>query len=154
MKLGKVLQPEYPLSEPLLLFVHPKAPQNVKDFAAWCVSEPGATVAETIGLITPFADAQTKAQQRLTDLRAGKGEPLAVCGQGSLYYLARDLTLSFTRSTRPVELKYEPETAEHLATLFLQGHHAVLLSWDPLGVREVLPVLGLTTTAATRAPMV
>ena len=135
MKLGRVLQPEYPLSEPLLLFVHPKAPQNVKDFAAWCVSEPGAAIAETLGLITPFADAQTKAQQRLADLRAGKGEILTVCGQGALYYLARDLTLAFTRSTRPVELKYEPETTDRLATLFLQGHHSVLLSWGtPIGV--------------------
>ena len=135
MKLGRVLQPEYPLSEPLLLFVHPKAPQNVKDFAAWCVSEPGANIAETLGLITPFADAQTKAQQRLADLRAGKGEILTACGQGSLYYLARDLTLAFTRSTRPVELKYEPETTNRLATLFLQGRHSVLLSWGtPIGV--------------------
>ena len=131
MKLGKLLQPEYPLSEPLLLFVHPKASKNVKDFAAWCVSEPGAAIAETLGLITPFADAQTKAQQRLADLRAGKGEILTACGQGALYYLARDLTLAFTRSTRPVELKYEPETINRLATLFAEGRHSILLSWGP-----------------------
>ncbi len=88
-------------------------------------------MAETLGRITPIADAQTKAQERLALLRAGKGEPLTVCGQGSLYYLARDLTLAFTRSTRPVELKYEPETTDRLATLFLAGRHSVLLSWGP-----------------------
>ena len=144
-----MIQWDYPLIEPLGYYLRPDADKLLRDYVNYALSEQAAPIWEGQGFITPRQDTEAQAQQRLADLRAGKGEILTVCGQGDLYYLARDLTLAFTRSTRPVDLKYEPETTDHLATLFLQGRHSILLSWGPpIGT----PPVGQAAPAARSVP--
>jgi ABC-type phosphate transport system substrate-binding protein len=158
LKLGKFLQPEYPLSEPLLLFVHPKAPQNVKDFAAFCVSEEGSRVAETLGLITPRMDAESKAQERLAALRNGEGTPIGIVGDGALRKLMRQVGLAYTREKRPVVIKYESAKPEDVAKIFVKERYAAMISFaapnTTMVAREwqALESAGLqTTTLGARA---
>ena len=94
-KLSPEFQPEYPLSEPLLLFVHPKAPENVKAFARFCVSEQGSAVAESLGFITPRQHFALLQQRRLLAVRKGKCPTLQVCADSRGRRMLKDLALAY-----------------------------------------------------------
>ena len=118
MKLSPELQPEYPLSEPLLLYVHPKAPENVKAFARFCVSEQGAAVAESLSFITPRQHFALLQQRRLLAVRKGKCPTLQVCADSRGRRMLKDLALAYTKEVAPLRIECEVENTEHLDELF------------------------------------
>jgi len=79
-KLGAVIQDDYPLSEPLILYLHPKAPAIAKAFCEFAVSEAGAKIAGEQGLITPWHQKEYEGELRLAEYKRGKGERMFVVG--------------------------------------------------------------------------
>ena len=60
-----ILQSDYSLSEPVVLFLHPHAPPLVSQFFDFCASPAGAKIAERDGLITPWRQQQHEGDHRL-----------------------------------------------------------------------------------------
>lgn len=107
--LGPVIQKDYPLAEPISLYVHPTAPEVARDFCRYCVGEKGAALAAEHGLLTAYREQQYVYKQRLAELKAGKGVRVAVCGLAGEEALARDLALDFATAKAAVQMKYQSE---------------------------------------------
>jgi phosphate transport system substrate-binding protein len=79
-RLEPVRQDEYPLSEPLVVYLHPKSPAVGKVFCEFAQSVEGAMVAERYGVITPRMEYEYLAEKRLAEAKAGRGVKLTVLG--------------------------------------------------------------------------
>lgn len=71
--LATVIDADYPLAEPLLLFRHPDSPAAAAAFCEFAVGPEGAQIAARHGLITPWAQRQYEGNKRLAEMKAGKG---------------------------------------------------------------------------------
>ncbi|MCP4376223.1 MAG: hypothetical protein GY794_08635, partial [bacterium] len=104
--LEPMLQPGYPLSEPVVLFLHPKAPPVVSEFADFCASLSGAKIAAKHGLITPLHEQQYQSELRLKKFRAGKGVRVSCLGIGDCRAGISDLAIAFVKAKEVVQLSY------------------------------------------------
>jgi hypothetical protein len=111
-----------------LLYVHPKAPQKVKDFARYCLSEQGANVAEGLGFITPREHFAFQAQKRLAELRRETCPRITACADGRGRKLLRDLALAYTKDQKALALDLEASDPEHLPMVFAGGMQELMLS--------------------------
>ena len=128
LKQSAEVQPEYPLSEPLLLYVHPKAPQNVKDFAKFCVSERGADVAEGLGFITPRQHFLLQAQRRLAQARRGDCPTITICTDTKGRRLTRELALAYTREISPLRVQPRADDSKAMGGAFVARPLDLMLS--------------------------
>ena len=128
MKLTAELQPEYPLSEPLLLYVHPNAPEKVKEFARFCVSERGADVAEGLGFITPRQHFMVQAQRRLAQARRGDCPTITICTDTKGRRLTRELALAYTREISPLRVQPRAEDSKAMGGAFVARPLDLMLS--------------------------
>ncbi|MCD4823935.1 MAG: substrate-binding domain-containing protein [Phycisphaerae bacterium] len=105
-KLEPVIQEDYPLAEPLILYLHPKAPPLAKKFCEFAVSEEGAKIAAEHGLITPWAQKHKVIQKRLREMKAGKGPKVRVVGAKGCEKLLDGLAVDYVMATAVIQMKY------------------------------------------------
>lgn len=98
------IQHDYFLSEPLMLYVHPKAPEVLRDFGRFAVSPAGAKIAAEHGLVTPYHEWLYQASQRVEEARLGQGERLTAISIRSLSDLLPDLVTEHVRANEVVRL--------------------------------------------------
>jgi len=96
----------YPLKEPLLLCIHPKAPVETKEFALYCVGARGAEIAARHGLITQHRLAAAIADERVIAMRAGKGTPLAAFGIETMQVAFQELAVEYVRSRAVIQPRF------------------------------------------------
>ena len=115
-KLEPMMQVDYPLSEPLVLYLHPKAPPVAKQFCDFAISHEGSAVLEKLGFVTPTTEFRHLAGLRLSEMKSGKGDKLAACGAvGSGVGAGRavremmgGLAEEFVRAKEVVQVAYSP----------------------------------------------
>ncbi|MCD4825740.1 MAG: substrate-binding domain-containing protein [Phycisphaerae bacterium] len=105
-KLEPAIQEDYPLAEPLILYLHPKAPPLAKKFCEFCVSEEGAKIAAKHGLITPWAEKQEVGKKRLREMKAGKGPLVRVVGAKGCEKLLDGLAVDYVMAEAVIQMKY------------------------------------------------
>jgi len=105
-KLGPWIQEDYPLSEPLILYLHPKASPLAKKFCEFAVSEEGAKIAAKHGLITPWHERQYEGELRLKEMKAGKGVQLSASGVQAGKEIMPVLAAEYVRAKEVVRLSY------------------------------------------------
>jgi ABC-type phosphate transport system substrate-binding protein len=100
-------QEHYPLQEPVLLYLHPKAPLVAKRFCEFAVSKEGAQIAAERGLLTPAAAFEFQSQKRSVQVKARKGERISVVGGGKgLQRLSKLLSVEYVRAKAVVRVAY------------------------------------------------
>ena len=73
LKEARCIQKDYPLSEQLVLYVHPSRPAAAEEFADFAVGPEGSAIAEKFGLVTPYMQHQAEAKARLAEAEGGQG---------------------------------------------------------------------------------
>ncbi|MCE9553255.1 MAG: substrate-binding domain-containing protein, partial [Planctomycetes bacterium] len=110
--LDPVFQSDYPLSESVVLFLHPKAPPVLSEFTDFCVSLSGAEIAEKHGLITRRREVQYEGERRLVQAKAGKGTRLAALGVEAGRSAVPNFASEFIRAKEVVQLSYASENSD------------------------------------------
>lgn len=70
---GPSIQPDYPLAEPLILYLHPSQPMAAKRFCEFAIGRDGSAIAGGLGLTTPHMQRVAEGSVRLAQMRAGRG---------------------------------------------------------------------------------
>ncbi len=121
-----VIQYDYPISEPVILYVHPSAPQTATDFMWYCVSDNAVAMAAENGLITPYAESHYYVNLRLADMRAGKGDPIKAAGTMHGTFLMNDLALEYTKAQAVVQLRYAARQDAEAIGEFINGQDVLV----------------------------
>ena len=114
-RLEPTIQDDYPLSELVVLYLHPQAPDVARRFCEFCVGEAGAKIAEAKSLITPWHQRQYEGDCRLAEMKHGKGTHLSALGVGVERTIMPDLTAEYVRANKTVQLSFEQADAEMAA---------------------------------------
>ena len=69
----------YPLAEPLVLYVHPNAPVVARDTCKFATGPEAAKIVQQFGIWPEYPAEQARAEQRLAEVKAGKGKEIVVC---------------------------------------------------------------------------
>lgn len=104
LEVGARFQRWYPLAEPLFLYVAPEAPDAVWEFARFCVSPDGSRVLEEMGFMTPHREWRDQADGRVSQVRAGQGEPVRAVATGGLRALVPRLGIEHVRAREVMRL--------------------------------------------------
>ena len=70
---SQLIQGNYPLSESLVLYLRPDAPPEAREFCEFATGPEGAKIAKKFGLWPEYELAKERGQQRLAEVKAGKG---------------------------------------------------------------------------------
>jgi hypothetical protein len=126
---GDVLQPEYPLAEPILLYLHPQAPPLAKEFCEYAVGKQAAAIAAKYGVITAYAQTQAEGEERIKEAAAGTvPEPLvAVVGPEQMRGVLRDIEPAYVRACEGMRMAYVVQTGLAAVEAFHQRHGALIL---------------------------
>ncbi len=121
------IQEDYPLAEPLVLYLHPKAPASAKAFCDFAVGPEGSAVLEKLGFVTPCVMARAEAEKRLADWKSGKGTPVkgVGCRGGRLWM--NELAVEYVKSKTVVQMAYGAITEPEAVARFLAGRAELLL---------------------------
>ena len=92
------IQIDYPLAQPLVLYLHPNQPAAAKHFCEFATDAEGASVAEKSGLITPWREAKYRGEKRLADMNTGKGTRIVTAGPTDFNALFSDMACGFVRA--------------------------------------------------------
>ncbi len=139
LKLGRFMQQDYPLAEPLMLYLRPNAPDLAREFCEFAVSEKGSEILGQGGFITPRANAKAEADERVAQMKQGKGDPIKATGSIHGTFLMNDLAFEYTKTKAAVQLKYTARLEREAVGEFLNGQD-VLVSNGPVKGEE-LPYL-------------
>jgi len=101
---GLSFQDGYALSEPLMVYVHSKAPPLAREFVNYACGAQGSAILEKHGFITPHRLRQAQAQARLDAAKSGKGVRLAAAGPNGLGL--SDLVDEYVKAKTPVQMTY------------------------------------------------
>jgi len=105
---GPTLQPDYPLSEPMVLYLHPDAPRMAKELCEFAMGPEGSAIAEKFGLVTAWQEQQYSGEQRLVDFKAGKGPKVVVSGMAGGRAVFQDAVGDFVRAKAVLQVTYQP----------------------------------------------
>jgi ABC-type phosphate transport system substrate-binding protein len=105
-ELKPTIQEDFPLAEPLFLWVHPKASDTTRSFAEFASSENAAKILERHGFVTPWMQAKYEAELRLADAKAGRGIRLSAIGCEQMRSAMPDLAAEYVKAKVIVQLSY------------------------------------------------
>ncbi len=97
-----IIQEDYLLSEYLVLYLRPGAPQLAREFALFAAGEKGSKIAAAEGLITPYEQYMYESELRIREARSGRGEEIAAVAMDNGPALLRDLARQYVRAKAPV----------------------------------------------------
>jgi hypothetical protein len=111
-KLAPVIQEDYPLSEPIVLYLNPDAPPLARQFCEFASGGEGAKIAEKYGLVTPWEQWKYEGDCRLMEMKHGKGTHLSAIGVRVSRTMMPDLAAEYVRANQVVQLSFEQADAE------------------------------------------
>ena len=148
---GPVLQKQYPLSDWLLLYLHPKAPQGAKELCEQLCGPAVSDIAAEEGFTTQTAIERAKAAIRRETARAGKAEPVRLAGMSAYSGFASDIATEFTVTKSAVRADSVATFSDRAAIArFLAGGDMVLLDNPP--DEEAMRVFGQAWEDAMPVP--
>jgi len=103
---GTVFNDGYVLAEPLMLYIHPKAPRPVRDFCDYAGGIDGSAILEGHGVITPCRRWKAESDARLADMKSGKGIRLSAIGIVGCGKAVPDLAIEYVKAKAVVQLGY------------------------------------------------
>ncbi|MCL2645571.1 MAG: substrate-binding domain-containing protein [Phycisphaerales bacterium] len=103
-----LIQTDYPLAQPLVLYLHPTQPVAAKRFCEFAVSPEGAAIAEQFSLITPWRENQYYGEKRVAEMKAGKGPRIFVPGVTGGRAVLQDVAVDFVRAKALLQVTYQP----------------------------------------------
>jgi ABC-type phosphate transport system substrate-binding protein len=103
LKEGPWIQEDYPLSEKLILYVHPSKPAAAVRFAEFAVGPEGSAIAEKAGLFTPYMQRQAEARVRLDEAKTGKGVRIALVGPSGCGRFVEESANDYVRAAALVQ---------------------------------------------------
>jgi len=109
---GVSLQEDYPLTEPLLLYLHPDSPYLAQEFCEFAVGLSGADIAGKHGLTTRCDELRGLGERRLVQSKAGRGVRLSAIGSGTERSAMMDLAREYVRAKEVVQLSYAPAQSD------------------------------------------
>ncbi len=139
-KLDSVIQEDYPLAEPLVFYLHPKAPPLASEFCEFAVGPEGSAVAEKLGFVTPCMQKQAEGKARLAEMKSGKGERIGSVGVLGGQKVAGALATEYVRAKAVVQVGFnavDSDTAAMGGFLGGEGKQALLLLNDRPSVQAM-----------------
>ena len=123
----------YPLAEPLVLYVHPNAPVVARDFCKFATGPEAAKIVQQFGIWPEYPAEQARAEQRLAEVKAGKGKEIVVCDLTGKKRLLKDLALEFVKAKAAVQLRLQEGDAwDNVTGKGFKGGSELLLTDRPL----------------------
>ena len=110
-----IIQEDYPLSEYVVLYVKPDAPELAREFCEFAVGEEGSKIATQEGLFTPYRQRQYQEKRRLREARLGRGERVSAVAVGGGRTLMGDLATEYVRAKQAIRLSCVPCPTERYA---------------------------------------
>jgi ABC-type phosphate transport system substrate-binding protein len=157
VKEGKFIQEEYPLTQPVLLYLHPNAPTACRRLCEWAMGEEGSEVLCKDGLLTPHQNAIAVAGEHLAEMRAGKGVRLVVLGYEGGRIVMAELAPKYVRAKTVIQVGYSPLESDVAAVgAFVLGGAGVGAppSAVPATTPSSLPSTQPTTAPASVSPFI
>jgi ABC-type phosphate transport system substrate-binding protein len=109
------IQEDYPLAEPLMLFVHPKAPKELWEFGRFCTGPVAAEIVARHGFTTPHHVREHAANDRVKRFLDGEGEKITAIGPSAIRGLMPDLASEYARAKEPAQLSFKGVTSDTAA---------------------------------------
>ena len=106
-KLGE-FQDDYSFCEPLVLYLHPKAPMSARAFCEFAAGPDGSVILEKMGFITSHTQNLAQAQTRLAEMKAGKGPKIMVSGAADKRAVFQEVAVDFVRAKALLQVTYQP----------------------------------------------
>jgi phosphate transport system substrate-binding protein len=106
LKEGACIQEGYPLSEKLVLYIHPTKPVAAMQFAEFAIGPEGSKIAEKFGLVTPYMHAQYCAELREKEMKSGRGIRLSAIGPVGGGKAVPDLAVEYVKAKAVVQMGY------------------------------------------------
>ena len=103
---GGRIQEEYPLSERLILYLHPTQPDAAVRFAAFATSPAGSEIAESFGLATPHTQRQAEGEARVRAMREGAGDRVSMIGIDAGRSAFHAAAVEYVRAKAAIQLSY------------------------------------------------
>ncbi|MFW6279511.1 MAG: substrate-binding domain-containing protein [Planctomycetota bacterium] len=98
-----LLQKNYPLSEYVVLYVKPDAPDLAREFCEFAVSKEGSDIATEEGLFTPHRHIQHKRKRRVRRVRQGLGPEISGVTVGAGWEALRAMWKEYVRAEKAVQ---------------------------------------------------
>jgi ABC-type phosphate transport system substrate-binding protein len=103
---GPFIQPEYPLAEPLVLYLHPTEPEAAKRFCEFCIGPEGSAIAGKFGLITPYMQKQAEGKARLAEMKSGTGMRISMVGNEVGRSACQEAAVEYARAKAVIQPSY------------------------------------------------
>lgn len=106
LKQGSFIQDDYPLAEPLVLYLRPDASNAARKFCKFAISPEGQKIAAKHGLTTPSMHAESVASERLNQVAAGEGERVRAVGVDAIKQIIPELSDQYIRSKDVMQFNF------------------------------------------------
>ncbi len=94
----------YPLADRLTIYLHPEASPMAREFVDFATGPEGAKILKQFGLWPEYELEKVRGEQRVADVKAGKGEPVAVCDLAGVGEALKAAALEFARAKMAVQV--------------------------------------------------
>ena len=109
------IQDDYPLAEPLMLYVHPKAPQSLGEFGRFCTGPVAAEIVARHAFMTPHHVREHAVNKRVKAFVAGEGDRIMAVGPASIREILPDLATEYARAKEPAQVSFKATTTDKAA---------------------------------------
>lgn len=127
----------YPLTDSLVLILHPKASSRSHNFAKFIQSEAGAEIARKYALFPEYDRQKYLSEKRLNAVKKGEGQEITVYGHRPGLGVFRLLSNEFVKAKSPVQLKYLVKSQVEATTAFLNREVDILLVDEPFSKKTL-----------------
>lgn len=110
-----LIQKDYPLSEYLVLYLKPDAPELARELCMFAVRKTGAEILAREGLVTPYHQHEYESRKRLEAVRNGHGVRVTATAEAEGWRLLEDLSTEYVRASRAMWLSCSRWNEGHLA---------------------------------------
>lgn len=116
-----VIQDDYPLAEPLMLYVHPKAPKSLWEFGEFCTGPAAAEIVARHGYMTPHHVRMHEADKRVKRFEDGDGEKFVATGPLFMREIIPALATEYARAREPAQVGFKTATNDAAAVAAFMG---------------------------------
>jgi len=116
-----VMQDDYPLAEPLMLYVHPKAPKSLWEFGEFCTGPAAAEIVARHGYMTPHHVRVHEADKRVKRFEDGKGEKVVATGPTFMREIIPGLATEYARAKEPAQVAFKAASNDAAAVAAFMG---------------------------------
>ncbi len=102
--IASVADGTYPIIDRLTLYLHPHAPPEACAFCEFATGPEGAKIIRQFGLWPEYELEKVRGEQRVADVKAGKGDPVAVCDLAGVGEAIKAAALEFARAKMAVQV--------------------------------------------------